>query len=843
MNIKLIVYAVLCVMSVYFFTAVTAVGKSSDNSIDQSIQQNNSTPWFVSNIPDALNWVYDPHPANVCHGRFQEPASISVVPHPTDVGQSHTHITSTGSSLIKLHGVSLIQDHVVITEPGRVLQADKAYMFRNKNGQLEWIRLVGHASLREHNRHVLAEKLWVNIKNNVSHAKGLLYRTYVFFKHQQKNYPIWGRADTGTRIGNDAWIFKQTTYTACSPVHPSWELHAKKLILNTHEGVGKAYHAYMTVHHVPILYFPYIWFPLNDERRTGFLYPTAGYDDSQGYFFSMPWYWNMAPNYDWLIAVRMMSERGLLLQNRLRYLTRNSRGKIRVDINPYDASFADYRQTVLSNQYPSQYAPYVNALADDHPSRYYLQVQDHTRWNQRVSSDLKINYVSDDYYTQDYGNMSSGTNQLFNQLIVKYTGFHWHVIGLLQAYQTLHTFDSQSLDLNQDQYRRLPEVDIKADYPYLFKKIDASFTSQLVNFAYDSDFNADKPTGQRVHFQPAFSRSFNWASGYILPSVFVDAAAYTSVKNLADHEKPASSRLLPILNLDQGLYFNRTLHINGKRYLQTLEPRLFYLYVPYTHQSDLPNFDTYLLPFTYDQLFALNRFTGYDRQSNANQLSVSVTSQLLSSEDASAQLSFGLGVMYYFEPLKVTLDSTNNTDLSVPDNKWSPIVVNLTYFPALHWSLSTNVAWNVEENQLDNGRILLHYSHDGKHIFDIGYSYVYSDTLDAQGYTNSTNLVSIGAAWPVNYRWSALGYFYYDFSKHLSRNFILGVQYDSCCFAIRLLGKHIYIGDELQSNGGYEREFRQGVYLQILLKGLGTFGAKSISRELTDNILGYNNDF
>ena len=839
MKIKIFWCVFLCMM---VLCCGIVLGSNSDKSGNDTQKNADAEPWFVTDIPKALNWVTDVNPENLCHGYFLEPTQISKVPSPPDVTHANTYITSKGPTHIESHGVSLIQDDVVVRQPGRILDADKAYIYRNKEGQLEWIQLLGHIDIKEHNHHVLATHAWISLKKNMSYANNVLYRVYSFFKNQNKYYNAWGRADTAKRKGNNWWAFNNATYSTCAPTSKVWTLHAKKLVLDTKDGVGKAYNAYLTVKGLPVMYSPYLWFPLDDRRRTGFLYPGFGYDDQQGYFFSIPWYWNMAPNYDLTITPRLMTERGILLQNEFRYLTRKSSGNIVFNINPHDSKFSDYRNTTLSKNYPSKYDAYVNALEKASNPRYLFRMKDHTRWTRRWKSNLDINYVSDNYYLQDYGDIASDENQLFNEFSMNYLGSDWKFIGLLQGYQTLHTFNGQSTDLNQDQYRRLPELDLSGGYPNVFLGTDFTLNAQAVNFAYSSDFSPERPIGQRIHFQPGLSKSINWSYGYIQPAASLDAVQYYSVKDFIAGETVSPSRMLPLFHVDSGLYFNRLLHWSNSHYLQTFEPRLFYLYVPYEDQTDLPNFDTYLLPFTYDQLFAENRFSGYDRFSNANQVSLSFTSRLLSAENASTKLSFNLGVLYYFTPLKVGLDS-NDSSLTYSDNRWSPIVTQLAYYPFPHWSTKLNAAWNTQAKQLDNGGLALYYRPDGKHVFEAGYSYVYSDRQDIQGFSKSTNLLYLGMGWPINHRLSALTYFYYDFSKQISRNFILGVQYDACCWAIRVVGKRTYQGDELQTDGGYQRQFKTGVYIQILLKGFNVFGSRNIGAELMKHIPGYVDDF
>ena len=842
MKTKIILCALLCVTYLCFYAASGAVRLDTPKS---DFRQE-GPPWFIDNIPAALNWVRDDNPANLCHGRFTEPVSISRVPHPPKITTTDTTITSRGAAHIEFQGVSLIQDHVVVKQHGRTLKADKAHLYRNKQGRLEWIELEGHLNVQEHDRHFLATRAWLNVKKDISYAKNLLYRAYTYFNPQHKYYNAWGRADYAKKVKNRWWNFYHATYTTCSPTDPVWVLHAKKLVLDTDKSVGKAYHAYLTIKNIPVFYSPYLWFPLDARRRTGFLYPTFGHDNEQGYFFTIPWYWNIAPNYDWLITPRLMSKRGVLFENNFRYLTLNGSGHIKFDINPHDAEFSRYKDSILSSNYPAQYDPYVNALRGDHSSRYFLQIDDFRKWSRRWDSNLHINYVSDDYYPADYVDVGGDINQLFNQFAVNYNGLNWNFTGILQAYQTLHTFDGQSTDFNQDQYRRLPELDLNADYPNLIDGINLTLNAQMVDFMYDSNFSLQKPTGQRLHLQPGLNKSFNWSYGYILPSVFLNYTQYYSIKHFVNDRMVSPSYTVPIFSLDNGLYFNRFFHRGGAQYIQTLEPRLFYLYAPYVKQDHIPDFDTYLLPFTFDQLFSLNRFTGYDRQSNANQVSLSLTSRILSAQDASTRLSFGLGVLYYFTPLKVSSDLKNMNLIygsRIRNNKWSPIVTNLTYYPSNTWSTTLDMAWDTEKNQLNNGTIALRYSRDGRHIFTTGYSYVYDGTSDAQGLTNSTNLFYLGSSWPLTHRISALAYLYYDFSKRLSRDITLGVQYDACCWAIRLVGQRTYIGDELQNNDSYHRQFKTGVFVQVLLKGLGVFGSNNLGTQLAGKIPGYADDF
>jgi len=803
------------------------------------------SPWFSTNIPSALGWVSDDNPNNLCNGTFSEPQSVSSVPRPPNFKQTKTFLTSQGPAHINLHGLSTLQDRVVVTQKGRIVNADKAYIYRDKEGKLKYAHLVGHVSIEEHNYHTLATEAWLNVKKNIYHAYDLLYRAYVLIaSNNQSMQPIyrnaWGQASSGMRDPKRIMHYKEATYTTCSPKGSQcWWLHAKNLKLDMHNGEGRAYNAYVTIHHIPILYSPYLWFPLDNRRKSGFLYPKFGQDSNDGFFISTPWYWNMAPNYDMLITPRLMTKRGLLLDDSFRYLTPKNNGQISLSFNPHDMKFNKFKNDTLSKRstYPSSYKPYLDRLAGQSAMRYYFSMHNRTQWNKWWSIDLTINHVNDDYYFQNYSEDYAGTtNQLLNQLKTDYAGLHWQFTGLFEGYQTLHPFNDMTN--NQDQYRRLPELDLSGDYPNQFWGTDLGLSSQLVNFDYQSNIDSQLPTGQRLHIQPSMSKSFTWAPGYITPQVLLDNVDYHSIHHFVANKSVSKTRTLPIFDIDSGLYFDRNFHVGKSHYIQTLEPRIFYLYVPYKKQNDLPNFDTQLLSFSFDQLFATNRYSGFDRLDNANQMSFGLTTRVLNASDSSEKLDLGLGTIYYFQPSKVQL----NTTTPLNTNHWSPIVTKMTYYPWAKWSSTLSAAWDTKKKRLDNGSINLTYNPSSDHLFNVGYQYVQADGIDPQGYSNSTSQVYVGGTWPLAPHWSGLGYLFYNLSKHNLKDTFIGVQYDACCWGLRIVARREYIGDEPEGTT-FNRQFKTGAYIQLLLKGLGAFGNSSISDDLAKDLPGYFDEF
>ncbi|MCX7126312.1 MAG: LPS-assembly protein LptD, partial [Gammaproteobacteria bacterium] len=265
----------------------------------------------------------------------------------------------------------------------------------------------------------------------------------------------------------------------------------------------------------------------------------------------------------------------------------------------------------------------------------------------------------------------------------------------------------------QNQYTRLPELDFSAAYPQFIPNFNFNLSAQAVKFDYQSDFTPltyQLPIGERLHFQPSISRPFTWSSFYITPQLTGDSTSYfselPSTGPIALRPDFNANRTLPIFDIDSGLYFDRQTEIGGKSYIQTLQPRVFYLYTPYVNQNAYPNFDTLLLPFSTANLYSLNEFSGFDRLQNANQLSLGLSSNLLRSTDASDALSAQLGLIDYFTNPQVCL---SQQDCSIVSQTISPITGNLTWNPNALWEINTQAAWDTALGEVNNAQMGAEY--------------------------------------------------------------------------------------------------------------------------------------
>jgi LPS-assembly protein len=381
--------------------------------------------------------------------------------------------------------------------------------------------------------------------------------------------------------------------------------------------------------------------------------------------------------------------------------------------------------------------------------------------------------------------------------------------------------------------------------------------------------------GSRAITMPQLTLPLYSSAGYLKPNIELSATQY-SLSNQLPGEDTSIDRVLPISDVDSGLFFDKQGSWFGHAYQQTLEPRLFYLYVPYRNQDDIPLFDTTVEPFTYDQLFRTNRFTGYDRIGDTNQLSYALTSRILDPESGVEKMHVSVGEIYYFENRRVNIDPNSldvvTIDNSVPpDNTLSPIASEASYRVTQYWNLNGNLAWNpqsgteqsAENTQtgetdvvqiprgFNNGGLALQYKKDNSHIFNIGYTFLRggdqlvdsNGTLLAQPGSSQNNLnqSDLSAVWPLSPQWKTFSRWNYNISQGHDQNLMGGVEYDTCCWAFRLVGAHEfnYLDAESQDNP----RFNNMIYLQFAFIGLGNVSSNNAAGLLRNSIAGYTDTF
>jgi LPS-assembly protein len=583
------------------------------------------------------------------------------------------------------------------------------------------------------------------------------------------DYTLTGAAANGSaadiKIDSTRRSFlREPRFTTCPGDRPEWLLSAREVEFRHEQGIGIARNARLEFMDIPFLYLPWMSFPINDQRKSGFLYPHFSSANDNGFEIGVPYYWNIAPNHDATLTPRFFTDRGVMLTGEYRMLTRRTGGVFEFDY-----------------------------LADDDQTgeeRYHYRLQHNTAINPRWRGRILMDRVSDDRYFQDFGLSLAQTARQFlrSRAGIDGAGRYWTFSMLADDFQVI---DEAVSELSEP-YRRLPRIALALDRPLGRTGFQFALDSEAVYF--DRNIGV---TGARLDLYPRIIWNLERYWGFARTSLGYRQTAYGLDRQGAPGDE-SPSRGTEIVSLDAGMFFERNLD-NGN--VQTLEPRIFYLYVPYEDQSSLPDFDSAEFTFGFSQLFHTNRFTGADRQADANQLTLAATTRTLDPETGRERWSLSVGQIFYFDDRRVFL-----RDAAPEDVDTSPLLAELTWHPLERFTSQLGVQWNWETGKLDVGTLGLDYgSGNGTRV---GFEYRFRrDRLDQ---------FDIRYLWQVNPSWRFISRLKYSLDDDELLEAQAGIAYESCCWGIRLVGRRY-----LRSRFGDERD---AIYLELNLKGLGSFG-------------------
>ena len=640
-----------------------------------------------------------------------------------------------------------------------------------------------------------------------------------------------GSAHLIKQINKHQLQLSDATYTTCPPSGNTWSLSASQITLDKKTAMGSSLNNVFSIYGIPVFYLPYFSFPLNNARKSGFLYPTITPDGAAGPSFSLPYYFNLAPNYDDTLTPTWYTKHGLYLNNIFRYLTKNSSGQLTINWMPYDKSIGSTRHsTNFNNQ---------------------------TIINQHWRTHLIYNSISDPNFISNFSsNNSTDTDEtiLPRSASVNYNGSHWNFSGIMQDYLIVKPI----LTIENRPYNLLPQLTLEANYPDLYHHINFSLNTQLTEFQKSSTSPTEQAIeGQRLNIAPTISLPARWSFGYIQPQLTFDSTLYQLQNRSQDtpnrnYPHKTVWRNLPIVSIDSGLYFDRRFFINQQLYTQTLEPRLYYLYVPYKNQSDIPPFDTSLISFNADSLFSSNRFSGLDRIGDANQITAALTTHINNAQGLE-KLDASLGQIFYFNSRRVSLcrDTPNNPNClnnEDPDhlNNRSDIVGSFGYYFNHNWNLSAMSSYSNSKNELSLQNYQFQYIADPRHIFNIGYQENLRDyaLLSRQEILDGTkppklSQLTTSILWQLTPKWSIIGKWNYSLNLSRTIDTFGGLQYDSCCWAIRVFMQHYIKSEDPDNPQNLDGPGTNSIMLQFQLKGLGGTNPNQISG-LVSQVPGYN---
>lgn len=611
-----------------------------------------------------------------------------------------------------------------------------------------------------------------------------------------------GRAAKVTTNSANQTTLEGVTYTACPGEDPSWQIEARSLVIDRQAGQATAEDFKVRIGGIPVLYSPYASFPIDDRRKSGWLAPRVG-GGSDGFDFAAPYYWNIAPNYDATLVPRVISDRGNQAGGEFRYLYSGGSGQIDGEWLPDDDQLGIDRERLRLRHYGSL-LPGVRLDAD-------------------------INHVSDDRYFVDLGDSmnTSSTSVLGSMAQLSGGGRKWHWSVLADEYELILPDTDERFQ--EDPYKRLPRLAFS--YHDRASQWRFGVNSEWVDFASE-DFCATGSGGACLLTKPVEGSRFDLMPylGYDLERSYGFLRArgslrYTSYDlDLAPSDAPtftdaSVSRTTPIFSLDSGLVFERPNAFGDSGLRQTLEPRVYYLYVPQREQSDLPVFDTAELDFSFAQLFRENRYTGADRQADANQLTLALSSRLLDDADGAERAALNVGQIYYFDDPSVYLPDEIAAGV-LDERQRSAYVAEIRARLSGTWSVSGGLRYDPEAENTDFGAVRLQKRFGQAGLMNIGYRYRPGQL--EQG--DLSALVPINDHWRGVFRWN------YSLRESTTLEAVAGFEYVSCCYSVRLLGRNYLRGI------GTER--RTAVFLEFELTGLGSLG-RDTGDFLRRAILGY----
>ncbi|MGE1174644.1 LPS-assembly protein LptD [Pseudomonas sp. BW7P1] len=796
-----------------------------------------------------------------CSGSYIEPIRPGMNDK-TNKSDAPTFIGAKASRYNTEDQVGTLAGDVVLRQGSMQVESQEASLYQAESRA----ELKGDVRIRDNGALIVGDHADVQLDTGEAKVDNA---EYVMHKSR-----IRGNALYAKRAENAIIRLKDGTYTTCEPNSNAWQLKGNNITLNPATGFGTATNVTLRVKDIPILYTPYIYFPIDDRRQSGFLPPTIGTGSDTGFMLVTPYYFNLAPNYDATLYPRYMSKRGLLMEGEFRYLTKSSEGQ-------FGAAYLNDEDTDRSKQ------------TDYEKNRYMYNWQHKGGLDSRVFTQVDYTKISDPYYFQDLTTDQIGVKSqdfVNQQGLISYRGDSYTATLNAQQYQ-LATVS------NITPYGRLPQITFNGQLPYHPEGLNFDYETEIVRFDRDlksgtfvqEDGITTEPrldnniqglaraNGDRLNLKPGVSLPMNWTYGFLKPSLKYQytqyqldldgtgksqIAAQTAEQNKLNGTFDSNqSRGVPIASVDGGLYFDRNTSYFGKNYRQTLEPRLFYLYVPKVDQEDIPVFDTSEYTFNYASLFRDNRFSGSDRVGDENKLSLGVTSRWIE-DDGFERQRISIGQAYYFKDREVQLPGIAFKDRKDAQSDVSPYALEYEYRWNRDWRTTADYNWDPDSHSPRSGSAMFHYQPEDNpnKVVNVGYRY----RNDQVRFDQNTGKWSVGGGdygtpgqpgyvkdyykiqqhdfsviWPIVPQWSAISRWQYDYNRNRTLEAFGGFEYDNCCWKLRLINRYWVSYDEFSQEAPQNEKGDHGVFLQIVLKGLGGLTGAKVESFLDKGIQGY----
>jgi LPS-assembly protein len=777
--------------------------------------------------------------APYCEGYYRQPAWFLNLVNQTGKLQDYSsmpiEVTADFADYME-RSESLLEGDVIIRQGTRHIKSDLARL----DDKQEVVSLEGNVQVRQPG---LLFHGTSGTSNLTSHAGEINDASFLIHEASFR-----GKADRIHSTDENRISIENGRFTRCEPGSNFWYLNGEDISLLTEKNYGTARNVVIEVKDVPVIYLPYLRFPTSRERASGFLMPSLGHQSDGGTDISAPYYFNLAPHYDATYTPRSIWKRGLLNEGQFRYKTAHSYNVLNAaflaDDNEYD------NRTLVENSDGDN----LPIGAFEKQDRWLLNIRHSGGWNKRLQSSIRYSVVSDESYLHDLGgdidpdsieqyvggvdhSLTNRRTAALDQLgEITYFGQNWSVAGRLQGFQLLDRTATES-------YERLPQL--TANYGRTYNHIQFHISSEYTYFDRDNDALLGLPriVGGRYKADAKVSLPARNSWGFFVPSVLMKHRSY-DIKDTPAGTDTSPTVSVPGFSVDSGLIFDRSLNINNHELNQTLEPRLYFLWVDEDEQNSLPNFDSVRLTPSFNNIFRDDRFGGGDRVGDARQVSAGITSRVLGNRNGSELIKASLGQIYYFKDREVVLPD----DPVGIDNEAdrSALYSNLKVSLFENLMLRGNLEWDPKENRTNRGSLSVQYQTQLKQIINLRYSYTSEDVKTISQYAGQEES-DISFFWPVKSNWNLLGRWNYGWDNHQTIESLVGIEYNDCCWRARLAFRR-YLRDPGQDKflvpgqslpiQTLDVEAESGIFFEFQLKGLATVGRK-LNSLLNESIIGY----
>ncbi|WP_414982102.1 LPS-assembly protein LptD [Congregibacter sp.] len=744
----------------------------------------------IENVPKALRNLS----CRLCEGRYIDPQGGANAARNPDTSPINASARSTEieGNTVRLSG------GVEVTQGYRAFSSDAASIDREtRSGTLE-----GNIELREPGVLLRGERGQFYSRSGEAQMENSQ-----FVLHEQQ---LRGSAALLSRDSNELIRIEDGEMTFCAPGDNDWLLQTGQLELDLERGVGTARDATLRAGGIPIFYTPWLSFPLDDRRRSGLMFPAVGSDSRGGVDIGVPVYLNLAENYDLLYAPRYIGLRGINHEFEGRYL------------DPFNGNWQ------LGGSYIGDDEQYADDFPDEPDAKRWLaNVQHQGAYGGRWRSLINYSKVSDVDLIRDLETSRLDSRRDVNLLQlgqVKYLGEDWLITAQAQQFQPL------AEDIRND-YKKLPQITAQ------YRSQGTPFSLNPIGMLQYSNFDTDTEslaTGQRIYGEAGVTYPMSWQYGFLRSTAKYRVLEYALDRQIGDLDENPGARS-GLASIDAGLFFERSTRFANKDVVQTLEPRVFYLYSQYDEQTDQPDFDSAELTFNYNQLFRDTRFSGRDRLDDANQVAVGLTTRFLGESSGEELFNASIGQIVYFNNRRVRLGA------SAPelDRSNSELAGEFNFYPNDRLSMRSNLQYDPSTGKMNSGNLIASYTRDDDTVFNAGYTF--RRPVSLVGNQPTTDQVNLSTYYPINNNWRFFMAWNYSLEANRSVEDMVGIEYDSCCWQVRLL--HLRYFDTVRNeipdfdSPSLDREY--ATQLQFVLKGLGGFG-DGVEQLMGDMIQGFN---